>query len=276
MNKSSFNLVPRLFQLISRHNLSTSAVASGESGFFGSFFQRNVAPQVAAHSQKLSSTEKIILIQTHDVKPDCLDKYEKVHGNLVGHFDEKALNTTSLGHFGVFVGSQDQFIHIWKYEDGYKTADEVRKSLLQDDSFKKINKEMTSLLRKRDSQYLLPFSFWPEAEFRSTNHIYELRSYNLKPGTLMEWSNYWARAVRMRDYKHSEAYLGMFSQVGQLHNVNHIWCYESLKERKEARENVWQHQQSSMRWSEIVASTVPLVSSMSSRIMTPLAHSPTK
>ncbi|CAB4059341.1 unnamed protein product [Lepeophtheirus salmonis] len=216
-----------IYGLYSRRNLNTSPKKLSEDvGFFGNFFQRNVAPQEAAHSQKLSSTEKIILIQTHDVKPDCLDKYEQVHKNLVGHFDEKALNTTSLGHFGVFVGSQDQFIHVWKYEDGYKTADEL-------------------LARSKVS--------------RKKNHIYELRSYNLKPGTLMEWSNYWARAVRMRDYKHSEAYLGMFSQVGLLHNVNHIWCYESLEERKEARENVWQLQQSSMRWSEIVASTVPLL-----------------
>jgi hypothetical protein len=44
-------------------------------------------------------------------------------------------------------------------------------------------------------------------------HLYELRSYHLKPGTMVEWGNYWAKAIRLRDYKHTEAFLGTFSQV---------------------------------------------------------------
>ncbi len=63
----------------------------------------------------------------------------------------------------------------------------------------------------------MPFSFWPEMHHRSNEHIYELRSYHLKPGTMVEWGNYWARAIRMRDYNHSTAYMGMFSQVRGLH-----------------------------------------------------------
>jgi hypothetical protein len=62
----------------------------------------------------------------------------------------------------------------------------------------------------------MPFSFWPETYKRKDSHIYELRSYHLKPGTMIEWGNYWARAIRMRDYKHATAYTGMFSQVGKL------------------------------------------------------------
>ena len=62
-----------------------------------------------------------------------------------------------------------------------------------------------------------------------------LRSYNLKPGTMVEWGNYWARAIQMRDYANQEAFLGMFSQVGDLYNVKHIWCYDSLQDRQKAR-----------------------------------------
>ncbi len=35
----------------------------------------------------------------------------------------------------------------------------------------------------------------------------------------MEWGNYWAKAIRLRDYKHTEAFAGMFSQIGELYNV---------------------------------------------------------
>jgi hypothetical protein len=38
-------------------------------------------------------------------------------------------------------------------------------------------------------------------------------------GTMVEWGNYWAKAIRLRDYKHTEAYAGMFSQIGELYNV---------------------------------------------------------
>jgi hypothetical protein len=38
-------------------------------------------------------------------------------------------------------------------------------------------------------------------------------SYNLKPGTMVEWSNYWGKGIRMRDYKkNTEAFMGTFSQ----------------------------------------------------------------
>ena len=105
-------------------------------------------------------------------------------------------------------------------------------------------------------------------------HLYELRSYHLKPGTMVEWGNYWSKAIRLRDYKNAEAYMGTFSQVGDLYNVKHIWCYDSLEDRQKARDIVWNKQQS--QWSEIVSNTLPLVKEMSSKMMYPLDYSPTK
>ena len=121
----------------------------------------------------------------------------------------------------------------------------------------------------------MPFNFWPPLTERTdSSHIYEMRSYSLRPGTMIEWGNFWAKAIRMRDYKHNEAYLGMFSQIGSLYNVKHIWCYDSLADRKEAREAVWQRQQ--LQWQDVIAGTMPLIRQMSSKIMIPLHYSPTK
>ncbi len=49
----------------------------------------------------------------------------------------------------------------------------------------------------------------------------------------------------------------MFSQIGTLYNVKHIWCYDSLSDRQKARDEVWQKQQ--VQWSEIVTHTMPLI-----------------
>ena len=54
---------------------------------------------------------------------------------------------------------------------------------------------------------------------RNPSHIYELRSYHLKPGTMVEWGNYWSKAIKLRDYKNEEAYMGLFSQIGDLYKV---------------------------------------------------------
>jgi hypothetical protein len=49
--------------------------------------------------------------------------------------------------------------------------------------------ERGGLLRARHLQYLLAFSYWPVMEPREGTNIYEMRSYRLKPGTMIEWGN---------------------------------------------------------------------------------------
>jgi len=52
--------------------------------------------------------------------------------------------------------------------------------------------------------------------------VYEVRNYVLKPGTMIEWGNNWARAISFRR-ENDEAFAGFFSQIGRLYNVHHIW-----------------------------------------------------
>lgn len=70
---------------------------------------------------------------------------------------------------------------------------------------------------------MLQFSYWPQIEFRDPSHIYEMRSYRLKPGTMIEWGNNWARGINFRK-TNNVAFAGFFSQIGRLYNVHHIWC----------------------------------------------------
>lgn len=83
--------------------------------------------------------------------------------------------------------------------------------------------ERAKLLRNRHLQYLLAFSYWPQITPRTSHHIYEMRSYRLTPGTMIEWGNNWARAINYRK-NNNEAFAGFFSQIGRLYNVHHLWC----------------------------------------------------
>jgi len=247
-----------------------------EKGFLSSFFERKVEVQQQAHSDKFAKKERISEIQSHNVKPDSIDKYLKAQENLIGfvNANQDVLHGECLGNFSVLIGDQDQFVHIWRYDGGYHAIDENLKFLESSQDYRLIMKDMKPLLRSRESEYFLQFSFWPEVALRDPSHIYELRSYHLKPGTMVEWGNYWAKAIKLRDYQHTEAYMGLFSQIGELYNVKHIWCYESLEARQQAREVVWQHTQD--QWQEIVARTVPLIRRMSSRVLKPLPNSTTQ
>merc|ERR1712168_838197 len=124
----------------------------------------------------------------------------------------------------------------------------------------------------------------------------------LKPGTILEWGNHWARGINYRNKnecaaagffsqggplynvnhlwrrginyrnKNECAAAGFFSQVGPLYNVNHLWAYKDMKTRREMRESAWQRP----GWNDTVTSTVQLIRHMDSKIMVPTSFSPMK
>jgi hypothetical protein len=171
----------------------------------------------------------------------------------------------------VGIGDQDQVLHLWKYTGGYGGVDAARSALESNSDCRKLLQERLSCLRRRQSQFLLNFSYWPQLSKRDGNNIYEIRSYILKPGTMIEWGNNWARAINFRQHN-EEAFAGMFSQIGRLYNVHHIWCYKDLQTRKITREAAWRKP----GWDECVAYTVPLIREMDSRILIPNKFSPSQ
>lgn len=171
-----------------------------------------------------------------------------------------------VGSWRVQVGDQDQVINIWRYQKGYRLASETHKLIESDASLKALVSDQTKLLRQRQNQFMMAFSFWGHPVPAVRDSKYEMRSYILKPGTMIEWGNNWARGVNFR----TNRVAGFFSQIGQLYMVHHIWHYEDLQFRKDVREDSW----SKPGWDEIVAYTVPLIQELRSRWMTPNPFSP--
>ncbi len=181
-------------------------------------------------------------------------------------------------------------MHLWRYKN-YSEFSDVFNRLKKDDEHEKFVNRMSKMVNQRENQICLSFTFWGEPDARPENHIYEMRSYSLKPGTLIEWGNNWyvflaknknavcllivffllkrSRGIRNRmDYRVA----GMFTQIGPLYYVHHIWAYKNLADRKASREKMWDKP----GWDECVAYTVPLIRKMDSKIMTALPFSPMK
>ncbi|KYN35666.1 Protein NipSnap [Trachymyrmex septentrionalis] len=242
-------------------------------GWLSKLLVRKIEPTKESHSRMLSDKEVIYALHTQNIRPDSIDKYlanYEEHVNLI-HSKKSDLNCELVGSWTVEVGDLDQALHLWQYTGGYERIDHTQAVLSKDESYQRLQTERGNYLRSRHLQYLLAFSYWPPLTKRKGPNKYEIRSYSLTPGTMIEWGNNWAKAINYRR-NNDEPFAGYFSQIGRLYNVHHIWCYKDLQSRKETRESAWR----SPGWDECVAYTVPLIREMHSRILNPTSFSPTK
>uniref|UniRef100_T1J6G8 NIPSNAP domain-containing protein n=1 Tax=Strigamia maritima TaxID=126957 RepID=T1J6G8_STRMM len=251
---------------------TTQTASEDKEGWFTKLLVPKKEPFKESHSRMLSDKETIYQLQTHNVKPDSMAEYIKNYENFVKLANQRNdLDADLMGSWLVDVGDQDQAIHLWRYNNGYAGLGKANSLLRTESDYTKLHNERSKFLRSRLNQYLLSFSFWNAPKPRTGPNLYEMRSYTLRAGHLIEWGNSWARAIHYRQNE-SEPFCGMFSQCGRLYNVHHVWVYKDLKTRKEVREAAWQKP----GWDECVAYTVPLIREMESRIMYPTDFSPTK
>lgn len=227
-----------------------------------------VSPHKDAHSKTLASSAVTYEFQFEDVKPECMETYLKETAimNTKLH-EDTSYPGTLFGSWTAIYGDQDKAVHLWVYEDGYKGVTQQMKYNIENQEIREFNTLKSTWLRSRSNQLCQHFSYWGEARQRKKPHVYELRTYALQPGTLIEWKNKWSSAIKIR---RKDAVGGFFSQVGDLYMVHHLWAYYDMEHRKEERENMWQ----TPGWDDCVAATVPLIRHMKSRILIPTSNSP--
>ncbi|VDM30269.1 unnamed protein product [Toxocara canis] len=118
-----------------------------------------------------------------------------------------------LGSWTVFYSNRDQAVHLWRYKHGYEGIDRTMNDLLTVDTVKKLERELGQVLLRRDNVLAKSFSYWGEPRPRQPSNIYELRTYTLRPGTLIEWGAAWARGIEYRREANQDVG-GFFTQVG--------------------------------------------------------------
>lgn len=64
--------------------------------------------------------------------------------------------------------------------------------------------------------------------------IYEIRTYNLKPGAVGEYESQFAKAYQVRQ-KYSKLYGFWHTDVGPLNQLVHIWGYDNMQHRADVR-----------------------------------------
>ncbi|KAJ1906540.1 hypothetical protein IWQ60_012056 [Tieghemiomyces parasiticus] len=207
----------------------------------------------------------------HTVKPECLEEYVAVISEFYPRITRDLNPKVKLcGSWVPEVGKLDTVLHIWEYE-GYPAHELLQKELKGNPAYHEFHRRCLPLLTKRSSQIMLEFEFWPTSPPVTTGGIYELRSYRLKPGHLLEWESNWRRGIECRrDVEHPIG--AWFSQLGGLNYVHHMWAYPDLETRRRWREEAWTKE----AWSTTVYNTVRLIDEMHTNILNPLPFSPLK
>lgn len=210
-------------------------------------------------------------IVLHKVKPEKVAEYVEMIGEEYPKIaEDKDNNVHLVGSWKVEIGEADTFVHIWEY-NGYAGYHQTLNRLSTQKSYQKYATTLPTLITSRTHDLMQEFSFWPTSPPRALGGIFELRTYTLHPGNLLEWEQHWRRGLEARKNV-MEGVGAWFTQVGSLNTVHHLWQFGDLRERQLAREASW----SKNGWSETVHKTVPLIGKMQSRILVPLPWSPVR
>ncbi|GAB1312510.1 hypothetical protein MFIFM68171_02720 [Madurella fahalii] len=223
----------------------------------------------ASFSQVLARGKYVHSIVFHEVKPECVDEYVDLVGKWYPRMASMPENKVHLvGSWRTEVGDCETFVHIWEYQryQGYHAS---LHAISHHPEYPEFEKKLRNLIRSKRSSLMQEFSFWPTTPPRQLGGLFELRSYTLHPGNLLEWETHWRRGLKARR-EVMEGVGAWFVQIGDLNTVHHLWQFADLEERKIRREKSWGIE----GWAETVHKTVPLIQEMKSRILVPMPWSP--
>ncbi|KAI7430423.1 NIPSNAP family protein, partial [Hortaea werneckii] len=173
-----------------------------------------------------------------------------------------------VGSWRTEVGDCDTFVHIWEYQR-YTGYHESIHNIQNHPEFAEFDRKLKQLIVSKRTSLMQEFRFWPTSPPRQLGGVFELRSYTLHPGNLLEWETHWQKGLAARR-EVMEGVGAWFVQIGALNEVHHLWQFADLEERRARREQSW----SIPGWGETVHRTVPLIQTMKSRIMVPCPWSP--
>ncbi|OQN96600.1 hypothetical protein B0A48_17030 [Cryoendolithus antarcticus] len=213
-------------------------------------------------SQVLARGKYVHSVVFHEVKPDKVEEYVELVGGWYPRMAGMPENKVNLvGSWRTEVGDCDTFVHIWEYQRyaGYHAS---LHAIQSHPEFAEFDRKLKTLISSKKTSLMQEFSFWPTSPPRQLGGVFELRTYTLHPGNLLEWEHHWRKGLEARK-EVMEGVGAWFVQIGALNEVHHLWQFPDLQERKGRREQSW----GQAGWAETVHRTVPLIQKMNSRIM---------
>jgi len=255
--------------------LKTSALSTPNVRYFGrasvqntpGWFnnQKDVSKQLEIRPQGREVYELLF----EDVKPECWEKYLKHKGDVESLWKSSGIKTEVIGNWKYVSGDvTSRAVHLLKYPEGWRDIDITNKAMRRDPKFEEADNYGQTLITNQTTELLKSYRFWPLPEkCENDDKIYELSTYVIIPGSMYDWTNYWAKGLQCRQLiRQNIPYAGLFTQLGHLHTIYHIWCYNDFVDRNMCRKLTWEHPD----WSGVVTDTGALITTMKSGILRPI------
>ncbi|KAI9224272.1 hypothetical protein BC828DRAFT_373887 [Blastocladiella britannica] len=215
------------------------------------------------HSKALASDASVTEFCYHRLRPGAMSEYTAMCVDQARDA-RHAASTGAEGFCAVLapmVGDLDTVVRITTYPNYAAYELDLNRRI---STAPQHERDLRAMITHRSSIACREFAFWApdDAATPVYDGIYELRSYVLKPGTLLQWGQAWTRGVEARRQLCTPVG-AWFSQLGGLNQVFHLWHYKNLEERKISREKAWELDV----WAKSVKDTVPLLQTLNTSIM---------
>ncbi|XP_031232631.1 protein NipSnap homolog 3A-like [Mastomys coucha] len=201
-----------------------------------SSLKRMLAPQVLAHQVCSSFTAShrhqdgtFYEFCTYYFKPSNVEKFLN---NFKKNVHLRTAHSELVGFWSVgFGGRINTVFHIWKY-DNYAHRAAVYKALAKDGEWQeRFHIPSLPLIDKQEVEitYLVP---WCKIKTPPKEGIYELNTFQMKPGGPALWGNAFKRAVNAHADQGYVKLIGVFhAEYGLLNRVHVLWWAENLDTR---------------------------------------------
>ncbi|XP_070375205.1 protein NipSnap homolog 3A isoform X1 [Equus asinus] len=196
---------------------------------------RTLAPQVcssfATGPRQYEGT--FYEFRTYYLKPSKMNEFLE---NFKKNVHLRTAHSELVGFWSVeFGGRMNKVFHIWKY-DNFAHRTEVRKALAKDKEWQeKFLIPNLALIDKQESEiaYLVP---WSKLEKPPKEGVYELATFQMKPGGPALWGDPFKRAVHTHVNRGYSKLVGVFhTEYGALNRVHVLWWNESADSRAAGR-----------------------------------------
>lgn len=116
-------------------------------------------------------------------------------GNL--RLSNRISQVNLVGSWRTEVGDCDTFVHIWEYQR-YAGYHQSLNAIQNHPEFAEFDRRLKKLIKSKRTSLMQEFSFWPTTSPRKLGGVFELRTYTLHPGNLLEWEHHWRKGLEAR------------------------------------------------------------------------------
>jgi len=207
-------------------------------------------------------------LRTYTFHPGKLNEYLEV-ARTIGRPVRGQDYGINCGYWTSEFGSLNQIWHLWRYESFEERA-RLREALSKNERW---NKEyvpaIRPLMQRQDIRLLNPVNGVnpPEKE----GGFYDLRIYRFNPGRAAAWANDYRTILPMRE-KYSRNIGLWVGEAPQPNEVLHMWNYESLAQRADARGRLFKDPE----WLAFLSRQAGAIVEMNNVLLLPTDYSPMK